>query len=71
MLLRAVKEDGLRFVILFNIMDNPIPSTSQTNTDFPGLADTIGLFKRIMRIRNLTTWDKFRDVIDLLQNVCH
>lgn len=52
-------------------MDNFIPSTSQTNIECPMVVDTSDVLERIIRFRQLTSWDQVKDVINLLQKVCY
>ncbi|VDP66254.1 unnamed protein product [Schistosoma curassoni] len=48
-------------------MDPATPSTSQTNTECPLAVYTGDVFERIMRPRQLTSWEQVREAVDLLQ----
>ncbi|CAH8467598.1 unnamed protein product [Schistosoma margrebowiei] len=50
-------------------MNHATPSTSQTNTKCPLAVDTGDVFERIMRPRQLTSWEQVREAIDLLQKM--
>lgn len=66
-----MKENGLQFVILFNIMGNPFPSTSHINTKCPVVVDTSDIYERIMRPMHLKIWEQIRNAMDLLQKFCY
>ncbi|CAH8476919.1 unnamed protein product [Schistosoma margrebowiei] len=50
-------------------MDHATPSTSQSNTECPVAVDTGDVFERIMRPRQLTSWEQVREAIDMLQKM--
>ncbi|CAH8467157.1 unnamed protein product [Schistosoma curassoni] len=50
-------------------MDPATPSTSQTNTECPLAVYTGDVFERIMRPRQLTSWEQVREAVDLLQKM--